>query len=133
MDDGGIFDLIDGRRTEEVLAAVAARPSLAHARHASLGSTPLVFAAHRGLLEIAGAILEAGADVAALERVSGTTALHWAAEGGHAEIVRRLLAGGADLEVRDEWHQLTPLGWATVVHWNPAFHADRPGTAGVLL
>jgi ankyrin repeat protein len=131
--DSGFFDLIQAKDVAAALAALAERPALAGARDAYLGSTPLHFAAHRGLTEVVAALLNARADVHALEGVSQTTALHWAAEGGHLGIVELLLARGAALDVRDDWHRLTPLGWATVVDWAPQYRDDRIGTVKRLL
>jgi ankyrin repeat protein len=115
-----------------VRASLLADPLLVSARDSHLGSTPLHFAAHRGLVEIVQALLERGADVHALERASGSSPLHWAAEGGHPDVARLLLARGAALEARDAWHGLTPLGWATAVTWAPQHHEDRPATARLL-
>lgn len=133
ISDTEFFDLIQHKDVAGALASLAERSALAGARDAYLGSTPLHFAAHRGLTEVVAALLAAGADVHALEGVSQTTALHWAAEGGHLAIVNLLLARGASLEVRDDWHRLTPLGWATVVDWAPQYRDDRVGTVRRLL
>jgi ankyrin repeat protein len=133
VSDADFFDLIQHKDVTGALAALAERPALTGARDAYLGSTPLHFAAHRGLAEVVAALLAAEADVKALEAVSQTTALHWASEGGHRAIVDLLLARGASLEVRDDWHRLTPLGWATVVDWAPQYRDDRVGTVNRLL
>jgi ankyrin repeat protein len=128
------IERIVGNEVDEVRQALAQDPSLARRPDEELGSTPLHFAAHRGLAEIAALLVDAGADVNAAERVSDATPLHWAAEGGHPGIVRMLLARGgrASLEARDAWFDLTPLGWATVVDWSPQFRVDRPGAAAAL-
>lgn len=128
-----IFAEINARHSAEVVQAVARDPSLAQARDEGLGSTPLVFAAHRGLADVVAALLAAGAAVDDPETASGTTALHWAAEGGHVEVARLLLAAGASLTPADGWFALAPLGWGTVVDWAPAFRADRPAVIALLL
>jgi ankyrin repeat protein len=133
LSDSDFFELIQQKNVAGALAALADKPALAGARDTYLGSTPLHFAAHRGLTEIVAALLAAGADVHALEAVSQSTPLHWAAEGGHLAITDLLLARGASLEVRDDWHRLTPLGWATVVDWAPQHRDDRVGTVRRLL
>lgn len=133
LSDADFFALVQQKDVAGALAALNERPALAGARDGYLGSTPLHFAAHRGLTDVVEALLAAGADVHALEAVSQTTALHWAAEGGHLAIVDLLLACGASLEVRDDWHRLTPLGWATVVDWAPQYRNDRVGTVRRLL
>lgn len=132
MTEEELFERINERDEAGVCAAIAATPTLVRARDPVLGSTPLIFAAHRGLAKIVEVLLAAGADVSAEERASGSRALHWAAEGGHVEIVRALVKKGATLEVRDAWHALTALGWATVVAWAPAMRADRPATIRAL-
>jgi hypothetical protein len=112
---------------------LAADTSLAHLRDPHLGSTPLHFAAHRGLRSVVEALLSVGADPHALEEASGTTPLHWAAEGGHAAVCARLLDAGASINAVDTWFMLPPLGWATVVDWAPAFRDDRPRTVRHLI
>ncbi len=133
MDPGEFIEAIVRNDVAAVRGALAAEPALALARDDHIGSTPLHFAAHRGFGEIVRALLEAGANVHALEGASGTTPLHWAAEGGHPEIARSLVERGAELEALDGWYRLAPLGWATVVDWAPPFHADKPRTAAYLL
>lgn len=132
MDIGELFEKIDANDHRSVCAAFAAEPALASARDPYLGSSPLIFAAHRGFREIVDGALAAGVDVHVREQASGSTALHWAAEGGHPEIAKTLLDRGAELEPRDTWFQLTPLGWATVVDWAPRFRENRPATIELL-
>ncbi|MDP2307659.1 MAG: ankyrin repeat domain-containing protein [Pseudomonadota bacterium] len=127
-----VFDVIVSLDDARAAAMVRADPALAAARDPYLGSTPLHFASHRGLLETVRALLGAGADVNAREEASGTTPLHWAAEAGHVEVAGLLLEAGADLEAVDAWYGLSPLGWGTVVDWAPPFRADRPGTIAAL-
>jgi len=127
-----LFAAIQRGDVDAAVAQIAAEPDLAHARDPGLGSTPLIFAAHRGQAAVVTALLQAGADVHAREQASDTTALHWAAEMGIPEVAEQLLAHGAGLEARDEWFALTPLGWAIVVRWAPQRHQDRPAVARVL-
>lgn len=123
-----LFDAIVSLDDARAAALVRGSPGLVAARDPYLGSTPLHFAAHRGLEETVGALLAAGADVHAREEASGTTALHWAAEAGQLGVAELLLAAKADVGAIDAWYALPPLGWATVVDWAPHFRADRPGT-----
>lgn len=127
-----LFDAIERAEFAAAIALVNAEPGLAQARDPALGSTPLIFAAHRGQATVVAALLQAGADVHAREAASDTTALHWAAESGTVAIAELLLARGAGLEDRDQWFELTPLGWATVVRWAPHRHIDRPAVARLL-
>src|ERR1043165_9572489 len=80
-----IFALIGEFDQNGAVAAVRADPALVRARDGELGSTPLVFASHRGQLDVVRALLAAGAVVDDVEAASGTTSLHRAAEAGHAE------------------------------------------------
>ena len=70
--------------------------------------TPLVLAAHRGVLETVQAILKAGAKVDMPSVAQGTTALITAAEKGSVPIVRALLDAGADPR-RTNWAGRTAL------------------------
>lgn len=67
--------------------------------------TPLVFAAEFGYMEIVKFLLDAGADVNAVngDSSSSTTALIAAAGNGHSEVVELLIENGADLNAQD-WH-----------------------------
>jgi len=74
-------------------------------------------------LEIAAALLDAGADVNAHKR--GTTALHWAARGGQMEMLELLLSRGADPHAKAKTPQgeQTPLDMALKAEKKEA--ADR--------
>jgi len=117
----------------QVRALLADDASLANWRDPRLGSVPLIYAAHRGHLEVVEVLLAGGAEVDARETGSGTTALHWAAEGGHMGVAQRLLEAGAEIEAVDQWFGLTPLGWGTAVDWAPGFRSNRPATVELLL
>jgi ankyrin repeat protein len=81
-------------------------------------------------LEIAAALLDAGADVNAHKR--GQTALHWAARGGQIEMVDLLLARGADPSARAKTPQgeVTPLAMAVKAEKKDA--AERLRRAGAV-
>jgi len=130
---GEFIERVIDNDVDGVRRALAESPSLVVARDRLIGSTPLHFAAHRGFNQMVRTLLDAGADVHALEAASESAALHWAAEGGHPAIARLLLARGAALETLDCWFRLSPLGWASVVTWAPPFHEDKPATAAHLL
>ena len=118
---------------DKVREILAHHPSQVNLRDDFMGSTPLIFATHRGFRDVVEVLLHAGADVHARERISDTTPLHWAGEGGHREIVQMLVDHGAMLDVVDGWYKLGPVGWGTVVSWAPQFHEDRPATVELLL
>ena len=63
--------------------------------------TPLHAAATKGNSEIAGLLIDNGADVEATEEFSGKRPLHAAAALGKTEVAELLIARGADLEARD--------------------------------
>jgi ankyrin repeat protein len=80
-----------------------------------LRRTALMEAGFTGQLEIARALLDAGADTNARSR-SGETPLMLACAGGHPALVRLLIERGAD--VRAEAHGSNPLGFA--IHYGHA-------------
>jgi ankyrin repeat protein/predicted Ser/Thr protein kinase len=79
----------------EASAGAGKKTSEAGADVQASATPPLIIAAARGNLPIVTSLLDAGADVNAVDR-RGTTALSEAVDGGHAEIARMLLDRGAD-------------------------------------
>jgi ankyrin repeat protein len=76
------------------------------------GETPLHYAARRGHLKAAEALVDAGADVNARDNDNNKlTPLHWAAIYGHHKVVELLLAHNADRAAKD-WDGKTPLAHA---------------------
>ncbi|XP_078582891.1 uncharacterized protein LOC144865784 isoform X2 [Branchiostoma floridae x Branchiostoma japonicum] len=73
----------------------------------TLQKTPLHLAAENGHHETVSALLTAGVEVDAWDRLE-MTPLHLAAEHGHHETVTTLLTAGADVNVQD-WQHRTPL------------------------
>ncbi|KAM0425303.1 hypothetical protein ACHAPT_009359 [Fusarium lateritium] len=71
------------------------------------GGTPLHLAAQHGLLEAAQALINAGADVSAMDKKERQP-LHKACLEGHAELVALLLRKGANIEAKQH-HHATPL------------------------
>jgi hypothetical protein len=88
-----------------VMKELLGKSANANARN-SARATPLQLAAAQRP-ELAGLLLDAGADVKAAD-VDGTTALHMAAQGGQVAVARRLLDLGADVNAEAQGG-LTPL------------------------
>jgi hypothetical protein len=82
--------------------------STVNARLYHWGATALTLAALGGASEGVLMLLEAGADIDALD-VDGCSALLHAAQSGHASCVRLLLEGGAKVDVRERRQRWTPL------------------------
>jgi ankyrin repeat protein len=70
---------------------------------------PLVIAAYKGLTEIVRALLEAGADVAAVDPQMKGTALHAAAYAGRTEAARLLIAHHIDIDRQGPYNGYTAL------------------------
>ena len=73
-------------------------------------STALHLASARGHIEVAWALLDNGADVAAVDKCDSTP-LHLASSGGHARVVRLLLEHGVDADTKDK-QDISPLDLA---------------------
>ncbi|ADU52308.1 Ankyrin [Thermaerobacter marianensis DSM 12885] len=100
----------DGRR-RQVLALLDGHPELARAE-APNGITPLHHAARYGWADVAGRLLELGADPNATNRW-GLVPLHYAARFGHGPVASLLIEWGARPDVKAKGGQ-TPLDWAIV-------------------
>ena len=71
-------------------------------------STALHLASAKGHVEVVRALLDKGADAAAVDK-RGSTPLHLASNGGHAGVVRVLLERGADASAEDEQEISPPM------------------------
>lgn len=97
-----IFNACVAGEIRRVMDEVRATPALLHAQ-SSDGWTPLHLAAFFGQLELANALLDAGADVnARSSNAMKNTPLHAAAAGGQLSLVERLLKRGADPNASQE-------------------------------
>ena len=67
-----------------------------------------MLAASAGDAEMVGILLEAGADINALNRV-GQSAISRAAYFGHQEVVKLLVFNKADANVTDTFYRITPM------------------------
>lgn len=74
-------------------------------------SEAFYIAARNGHVEVAGFLLEKGADINC-RGFFGAPGLHWAAIHGHKAMVEFLISHGADLTLRDQQFNSTALGWA---------------------
>ena len=73
------------------------------------GDIPLIMAAYLGHTEITRLLLEAGADVAAVDSGMKATALHAAAYAGRTEPARLLIQHGIDIDAQDPYNGYTAL------------------------
>jgi ankyrin repeat protein len=99
-DDLDFFEASVAGRADLVRAHLARDPSLAVARTAD-GYTALHYPAFFGGLDVAQALVEAGADLEAVSRNSmGARPLHSAAAGRQLDVSRLLVESGADVNAR---------------------------------
>ncbi|KAJ8121796.1 hypothetical protein ONZ43_g1841 [Nemania bipapillata] len=83
------------------------------------GSQPIHFAASQGTVESVRILLDAGADINAVND-AGRTPLHWAAERGKWDIVELLLDRGVDAAIKSTEEDLrTPLELALAARAEP--------------
>lgn len=75
----------------------------------SNGDAPLVIAAYRGYTEVVRLLLEAGADVAAVDPGMKATALHAAAYAGRTEAAKLLIAHGIEIDRQGPQNGYTAL------------------------
>jgi ankyrin repeat protein len=75
------------------------------------GETALMTAARTGSVKVVSSLLDAGADINAVEHRSGQTALMWAVAENHPEVARELIEHGADVHARSRGG-FTPLLFA---------------------
>lgn len=73
------------------------------------GDAPLVMAAYKGYADIVKALLEAGADVRAVDPGMKATALHAAAYAGQTEAAKLLVAYGIDINKQGPYNGYTAL------------------------
>jgi ankyrin repeat protein len=83
----------------EIVQALLGREGTDVNKGGSYGSTALHYAARKGHIEVARALLQAGANARKSNKDSQTP-LHWASNKGCIEIVRALLEAGAGADVR---------------------------------
>jgi ankyrin repeat protein len=91
-------ELLDAARRGDIVAVRSALKDGADVNAAQGdGLTALHMAAESGNVEVAKALLGAGAKVAATTRIGAYTPLHIASAGAHTAVVEALIAGGADV------------------------------------
>jgi len=111
---GDIFDAIKDGNLDSVRSILAADPTQVNAKDQD-GTTPLHEAAGKGQTEVAGLLIDKGANVNASTggfwSVGATTPLHFAARMGQIEVAELLLNNGAQVNAKSAWRD-TPLHWA---------------------
>ncbi len=81
------------------------------------GLTPLMVASGRGNAELVKILLDAGADLFAVDTRAGASALHKACQGGNVEVVRLLVEAGAFVDWVAPTTGHTPLMDALWFKW----------------
>jgi ankyrin repeat protein len=103
-------ELLDAARRGDIVAVRSALKDGADVNAAQGdGLTALHMAAESGNVEVAKALLGAGAKVAATTRIGAYTPLHIASAGAHTAVVEALIAGGADVAAVSSPAGSTPL------------------------
>lgn len=110
----------DAAKVRELLAA-GAKVNVRNAETYPIGyewnTTPLMFAAANGHMDVVRVLLEGGADVSAasekhkVDGGGGNQAIHHAVRNNHVEVAKVLLDAGADPNAQGN-HGYTPLIWA---------------------
>jgi ankyrin repeat protein len=75
----------------------------------SAGDSPLIMAAYKGYTDIVKLLLDAGADIHALDPGMKATALHAAAYAGHAEAAKLLIEAGVEINRKGPYNGYTAL------------------------
>lgn len=127
--------------TDAVRALVAAGASLQHDRKPWMA---LCMSALEGNLEVLQLLLQAGADVDAVDEEQGWTAAHIAAEMGHEACLAALVESGCKLELRDkaqhfplhlaarEGHEVRERAWLYNVAPFGLYHRAAVGSRPIL-
>ncbi|XP_063717077.1 transient receptor potential channel pyrexia-like isoform X2 [Symsagittifera roscoffensis] len=117
--DAALMKAIDlGGRTKSGLLLV---PKVKDVNAGPPRRTPYLYkAAIKGCLEIAEALIKAGAKVDKIKSSSGTNALMEASRQGHVEIVDLLLKSGAEPNLTSEWEEDSDTGY-TSLHFAARF------------
>lgn len=79
--------------------------------------TPLMIASGQGNSEIVESLLEAGADVFAVDAIAGASSLHKACQGGNLEVVKMLIQSGSLIDQQTATTGHTPLVEAIWYKW----------------
>ena len=103
------MDAVESGDIQSVAELLEKHPYFAQAR--GLWKVPLDTAIIEGHFDVAGLLLDSGANPNMQDAVTGYTALHRGASAGNMEIVEILLAEGADPRIRN-FVKMTPFGLA---------------------
>jgi ankyrin repeat protein len=110
---------------QQVQAFLQTNPQSIHEPAGPYRGELLHTAADKGHVQIAGLILDYGADVNARSAEGAVTPLHLAAANGHLAMIEFLVAQGADLSATDGEFGGTPRGWAKFWKQDAAVHLLR--------
>ncbi len=102
-----VHDAAIAGEIDEVISLIEHDPAMLEIRD-EIGASPLYYAASEGHLELAGRLIERGAEVT-VATSDGLTPLHWAALRGHLDVCRVLLENGSDVNARSLVQGNTPL------------------------
>ena len=111
--DYDIFELIDDNEAVLVKERLAKGQIDVHQRREGVGSTPLMHAVIRNMVEVCSMLIDAGAEVDA-RNCCGRTPLIMASCGRNAELCRLLVDAGADVNAKDN-NGDSPLAGAACV------------------
>ncbi len=126
------YQAMDQCKETDALALLKDTPKLAVSRQPSNGYPAITIAAPKGLAKLTVALLDAGADVKAVEPGHGGTALHGAAWNALSDVAALLIQHGASVDATDRegW---TPLMCVAESYAEADEKAPRLAVARILL
>jgi ankyrin repeat protein len=123
MQMGALMDAVNHNAIDEVRTLI--RQGVDVNQLDAQQNAPLVIAAYKGYAEIVRMLLEAGADVAAVDPGMKATALHAASYAGRTEAAKLLIAHKIDIDAQGPYNGYTAL--------HDAIWQNRIDTAKVLI
>jgi ankyrin repeat protein len=130
-DRGSAFGSAVESGDEEIVMLLLIKGALVEGNEGPQFLSPLQAAVFKGYERIVKALLDAGADVNALDEAGlSPSPLRYACQVNREDIARLLLERGANVNAADQHHSLTPIqfccamGYESLVHTLVSFHAD---------